>query len=81
MGWRDDIPLFRGSKMNITESKKAYLIEKRSISSTCHAKVDLYMPKYKYGVVTPGTATPTLESRFSNRDTFQLFSLLSVNLG
>lgn len=53
----------------------------RSISSTCHANVALHVPKYKYGVLTPGSCVPTPASlrisvRYDGKSaTFQLLVL------
>ena len=41
---------------------------KRSISSTCHANVALHMPKYKYGVLTPGSCLPEAANSLDRAD-------------
>ena len=34
------------------------MIEDKSMSSTCHANVARHIPKYRYGVLTPGKLLP-----------------------
>ena len=48
-------------------------------ASVCHAKVVFHMPKYKYGVLTPGMFTPFSDK--VSRIVFKLFRFHSLTDG